>query len=67
MGVLGLLINPVLIVGVGAIVFGSLGLGRANRWARSGLQPIGRTQAAWGLALGIIDTVGSIALKGALF
>lgn len=66
-GILCLLANPLFLVGVAGIVWASVGLGRANRWAREGWPATGRTQAVWGLVLGIIGTLGTLILKGGLF
>lgn len=67
LGIVCLFGNVLLLPGIAAIVWSSIALSRASKWAATGGLPVGRTKAAWGLALGIIGTLGSIALKGGLF
>lgn len=62
-----LLVNPVLLVGIGGLIWGIVGLSRANKWAAQGYPPIGKKRAIWAIVVGSIGTVLSIALKGFLF
>ena len=66
-GILSLLLNPFLLIGIGAILWGSFGLARANRWEREGNVPIGRKRAIWGIVLGAAGTLFSMSLKAFLF
>ena len=53
------------IVGLGGllgIVFGAIGLLRANRFAADGDGPVGRTKSVVGIALSVIGTIVSVAL-----
>ncbi len=63
-GIISLLINPFLLFGIGAILWGSFGVARANKWEREGNDPIGRRRAIWGIVLGGVGTIFSMALKG---
>jgi hypothetical protein len=52
-----------LVVPIVAIVWSARGLSRANAFAAQGYPPLGRSQAATGLALGITSlVVGALAL-----
>lgn len=66
-GILSLLINPFLLFGIGAILWGSFGLARANRWEREGNDLIGRKRAIWGIVLGGVATFFTMSLKGFMF
>jgi hypothetical protein len=66
-GIVSLVINPFLVVGIGALIWGSIGLARANRWSRQGHEPVGRVKAIWGIVLAAISTVYSTFLTVALF
>ncbi|MCU1526011.1 MAG: rane protein [Microbacteriaceae bacterium] len=45
---------PGVFVAAAAIVWGAIGISRANKWQRDGGQPIGRGKAIWGLVLGCV-------------
>ena len=66
-GILSLLLNPFLLIGIGAILWGSFGLARANRWEREGNAPIGRKRAIWGVVLGAVGTLFTMSLKAFMF
>ena len=56
-GAVSLLINPFLVFSIMAIVWSVRGRARADDFQRQGYPPLGRSQGAAGLALGIIGTV----------
>lgn len=67
LGIVSLLINTFLIVGLLAIVFSVLGLRNADRFQSVGYGPRGRGAAVTGLVCGIVGTVISLLFKGAFF
>jgi len=66
-GIISLVINPFLLLGIGAILWGSFGVARANRWESEGNDPIGRGRAVWGIVLGGVATIFSMALIAFMF
>ena len=67
LGIVSVIVNPVLLVGLGAIVASAIGLNRAMLMSQHGYSAVGRTNAALGLILGLLGTVGSVVFKGSLF
>lgn len=67
LALIALIVNPVLLPGIGGLVWGIVGLVRANKWAEQGHPPIGKTKAIWAIVLASLATLGSMALKGFLF
>ena len=67
LGVVGIVVNPVLLVGVAAIVVSAIGLRRAGLMGAHGYPAVGRGRALGGVALGLVATVLSIAVKRALW
>jgi hypothetical protein len=62
LGILSLLLNPLGLPAIGAMVWGALGVTRANQWAREGLTPIGKSMAIRGIVLGFISHLGMVLL-----
>ena len=67
LGLAAMVVNPVLVCGLAAIVFASIGVNRATLMGQQGFSAVGKRKAAWGLGLGLLATAVSIAFKGALF
>lgn len=60
LGLLALLINPLLLVGAGAVVLSLLAQARNRLWVRAGHAAVRPGKAGWGLALGLLATLISI-------
>ena len=67
LGIVSLLINTFLIVGMLAIMFSVLGLRNADRFQSAGYAPGGRGTAVTGLVCGIVGTVISLLFKWVFF
>ncbi|WP_291377774.1 DUF4190 domain-containing protein [Demequina sp.] len=67
LGLVSLLINTFLIVGMLAIVFSFLGLRNADRFQSVGYGPRGRGAAVTGLVCGIVGTMISLLFKWVFF
>lgn len=67
LGIVAVVVNPILLVGIGAIVVSAFGWNRAALMSQFGYAPVGRGRATWGLILGLVGIVESIVLKGSLF
>lgn len=62
LGLVSMITNLLLIPGALAVVFGILGLSRSNTLVGPNGLPLGRTASIAGIALGVVGTVGTIAL-----
>ena len=67
LGIIAMIVNPLLLVGIGAIVFSWIGLSRASRWESEGHQPFGKRKAIWGLVLGSVATAFTVFIKMGTF
>ncbi len=67
LAVIGILINPLCVISIVAIVFGSLGLSRAAVFERAGDPPVGRIGSAWAIGLGIASTAVWVLIFTGLF
>ena len=67
LGIVAMVVNPVLLVGAGAIVVSGVGLNRANLMSQFGYAPIGKQRAIWGVALGLLAIFASVAFKSSRF
>lgn len=66
LGIASLILNPVLLVGLAAIVVSAVGLQRAALMGDHGYSAVGRGKALGGIALGLLGTAVSILWKNAL-
>lgn len=66
-GIGSLVVNTFALVSIAAIVFGIMGVRRANVFARRGDQPLGRKLAVWGIVIALVGMLGTLLLKGLLF
>lgn len=67
LGIVAVVVNPVLLVGLGAVAVSAFAYHRASLMSQFGYAPVGRRKAVLGVALGLLGTLGSIAFKGSLF
>lgn len=67
LGIVCMVVNPILLVGVGAIIFSTVGLNRATLMGQFGYAPVGKSAAVWGLVLGLLGIIVSIQFKGSLY
>ena len=67
LGIICLFVNFLLLASIAAIVWGGIGLSRANMYENRGYPPVGRKKAGWGMGLGIVGLLASVALKGLMF
>ncbi|NTW41608.1 MAG: hypothetical protein HGA44_17305 [Cellulomonadaceae bacterium] len=67
LGIVAVVVNPVLLVGIAAVVVSAVGLQRASLMGQHGVPAVGRSRALGGLVLGLVATVFSVTVKGALF
>lgn len=56
-GIVSILFNPLLLVGITSFILSLKGLARARKWESEGSAPVGRKKAVWGLVLSPIGTV----------
>jgi hypothetical protein len=66
-GIICMIINPLLLPSIGAIIWGIVGISRANQWVTEGHPPTGKGKAIWGLVLGSIGLLFSLLVKGLFF
>lgn len=67
LAIISLFVNPLMLVGIGGLVWGIVGLSRASKWAEQGYEAIGKNKAIWAIVVSSVGTVLTIALKGLLF
>jgi hypothetical protein len=67
LGIVSVVVNPVLLVGIGAIGFSAFGFNRASLMSQFGYAPIGKRKAILGMILGLVGILESVMYKGSLF
>ena len=67
LGIVSLVVNPVLLVGIGAIGASAFGFNRASLMSQFGYAPIGQRKAILGMILGLLGIIASVAFKGSLY
>jgi hypothetical protein len=67
LGLVSVVVNPVLLVGIGAIGVSAFAFNRASLMSQFGYAPIGRGKAILGVILGLAGIVVSVVFKGSLY
>lgn len=67
LGVVSLVVNPVLLMGIGAVGVSAFGFNRAALMGQFGYAPIGKRKAVLGVLLGLLGILESVVFKGSLF
>lgn len=67
LGIVSVVVNPLLLVGIAAIGVSAVGFHRASLMSQFGFAPIGRGKAILGMILGTLGTIASVAVKGSLY
>ena len=67
LGIVGVVVYPIVLAGIGAIIFSVVGLNRANLMSQFGYAPVGKKEAIGGLALGLLGILEAVVLKNYLF
>ena len=67
LGIVSVVVNPVLLVGIGAIAVSAFGFNRASLMSQFGYAPIGQRKAILGMILGLLGIIASVAFKGSLY
>lgn len=65
-GIISILFNPLLLVGITSFILSLRGLSRARKWEREGFTPVGRKKAVWGLVLSSVGSIVAIIIIGTL-
>ncbi|HEY5514821.1 MAG TPA: hypothetical protein VIK12_01275 [Pengzhenrongella sp.] len=67
LGIVCLAVNPVLLVGFGAIIVSAVGLNRASLMGQFGYAQVGKRAALAGIVLGLLGIIESVVLKDSRF
>ncbi len=67
LGVVSIIVNPVLVIGIAAIGVSAVGFNRASLMSQFGFAPIGRGKAILGMILGLLGIIASVAFKNSLY
>ncbi|MGV8966917.1 MAG: hypothetical protein ACOH2F_11620 [Cellulomonas sp.] len=67
LGIVSVIVNPLLLVGLAAIGVSAAGVNRASLMSQFGYAPIGRGKAILGAILGLVGIIASVAFKGSLY
>ncbi|RYV50116.1 hypothetical protein [Pengzhenrongella frigida] len=67
LGLVSVVVNPILLVGIAAIGFSAFGYNRASLMSQFGYAPIGKRKAVLGMILGLLGIIESVVFKGSLF
>lgn len=65
-GIISILVNPFLLISIGAFIWSGVGLARAKKWQGEGYEPVGRRKAVWGIVLASVGTVISLVIMVSL-
>jgi len=60
LGIISVVANPLLLVGITSFILSVKGLSRARKWESEGSTPVGRKKAVWGIVLASIGSVISL-------
>ena len=63
LGIVSVVLNPFLLVAIGAIIASMMGLNRASLMAQHGYAPVGKGKAIGGLVLGLVGLLVSFTIK----
>ncbi|HEY8717449.1 hypothetical protein [Pengzhenrongella sp.] len=72
LGIVSVVLNPFLVVGIGAvagfgaIIASAMGLNRASLMSAHGYAPVGKGKAIGGIVLGLVGILASMLIKNAL-
>ena len=67
LGIIAMVANPLLLIGLAAAILGAVAMSRNTQWVRAGFKPLRARSAAWGLSLGLLASLFSVVAKGGVF